>query len=84
MYTQNLNNHEKPKVITYPNQQAIIDMTRKNSESIRANCKNDYSIRNNNTEQAENLIILILTLLLYPDVDFSGIEYLITAFTLIW
>lgn len=82
MYTQNYDcSKEKPKVITYPNQDAIKAMKR--AGTITDVQQKSQTKNPTKTEQDENLFLLILTLLLSPDIESSGIEYLVSALTFI-
>lgn len=80
MYAQSYDNLKQvPKVITYPNKTAIIEMARKNSENNAVSQSNNGKEIRKKAEQDENLTMLILTLLLSHDIESSGIEYLIAA-----
>ena len=80
MYSQSYDNIKQvPKVVTYPNKTAIIDMARKNTENNMALLANKENVIQKKAEQDENLTMLILTLLLSHDIESSGIEYLIAA-----
>lgn len=90
MYSQNFTStsHEsKPTVRTYPNRQAIIDMTCRQNSLIKGcgvGLKDTDKPEHvqSNKDKDENLLMLILTLMLTLDGESDKIIYLLTALTM--
>jgi hypothetical protein len=79
-YTSTAQQVQCPKVQTYPNHDAIIDMKLKHSNEIIDKTSSSES-GPINKDKDENLLMLILTLMLSLDGESDGILYLLIALT---